>query len=275
MTGYTTRDVAELLGLSASSVRAWVHSGILSPDRGPRGEFRFSFRDMVLLKAVRELLDARIPPALIRRSLESLREELPSGRPLTSVRIQADGERVVVRDDRTVWEPRSRQFRIDFGVAAFAEVVAPIARRAAEERIRAGDLDADDWFDLGVDLELVAPVEAANAYRRALELEPAHVEAHLNLGRLVHEAGDAHAAAEHYRRALRAAPDSAIAAFNLGVALEDLGEEETAIELYSQAIRLDPRHAEAHYNLARLYDRAGHPDEAIQHLSDYRRLREH
>ncbi len=249
MTGYTTRDVAELLGLSASSVRAWVRSGILSPDRGPRGEFRFSFRDLVLLKAVRELLDADISPRKVRRSLESLREELPRGRPLTSVRIQADGERVLVWDDRTVWEPRSGQFQIDFEVADFAERVAPIARRAAEERIRGGDLDADDWFDLGVDLELVAPVEAANAYRRSLELAPGHVEAHLNLGRLVHEAGDALAAAEHYRRALKAAPESAIAAFNLGVALEDLGEEATAIDLYSRAIRLDPRHAEAHYNL--------------------------
>jgi tetratricopeptide (TPR) repeat protein len=272
MTGYTTRDVAELLGLSASSVRTWVKSGILSPERGPRGEFRFSFRDLVLLKAVRELLDAQISPARIRHSLESLRDELPRGRPLTSVRIQADGERVLVRDELTVWEPQSRQFQIDFEVAELAERVAPIARRAAEERIRAGDLDADDWYDLGVDLELVAPVEAANAYRRALELDPGHVEAHLNLGRLVHEAGDALAAAEHYRRALKVSPESAIAAFNLGVALEDLGEEETAIELYSRAIQLDPSHAEAHYNLARLYDRAGRSDQALQHLSDYRRL---
>jgi tetratricopeptide (TPR) repeat protein len=188
------------------------------------------------------------------------------------VRIQADGVRVVVRDDSAVWDPQSRQFQIDFDVADLAEEVAPIARRAAEERIRAGDLDADDWYDLGVDLELVAPVEAANAYRRALEQAPGHVEAHLNLGRLVHEAGDAIAAAEHYRLALQASPDSAIAAFNLGVALEDLGEEATAIDLYSRAIRLDPRHAEAHYNLARLLERAGRSDQALRHLSDYRRL---
>ena len=275
MTAYTTRDVAELIGLPVSSVRSWVRSGLLTPDRGARGEFRFSFRDLVLLTAIRALLDADISPRQVRHALETLRAELPSGRPLTSVRILADGERVVVRDDRTVWEPRSRQFRIDFDVSDLAERVAPIARRAAEERIREGDLEADDWFDLGVDLEIVAPVEAANAYRRALELDRGHVEAHLNLGRLVHETGDVLAAAEHYRLALKAAPESAIAAFNLGVALEDLGEEDTAIELYGRAIRLDPSHAEAHYNLARLYDRAGRPDEAIRHLTDYRRLQKH
>jgi tetratricopeptide (TPR) repeat protein len=275
LTAYTTRDVAELIGLPVSSVRSWVRSGILSPERGPRGEFRFSFRDLVLLKAIRELLEADISPRQLRRSLDSLRAELPSGRPLTSVRIMADGERVVVRDGSTMWEPRSRQFRIDFEVSELAEQVAPIALRAAEDRIREGDLDADDWFDLGVDLEIVAPVEAANAYRRALKLDRAHVEAHLNLGRLVHETGDVLAAAEHYRLALKAAPDSAIAAFNRGVALDDLGEEETAIELYSRAIRLDPSHAEAHYNLARLYDRAGRSEQALRHLSDYRRLRGH
>jgi len=272
MTGYTTRDVAELLGLPPSSVRAWARSGILAPERGPGRAYRFSFRDLVVLKAVRELIDADISPHKIRRSLESLRAALPEGRPLTSVRIQADGERVLVRDEDAVWDPQSRQFQIDFEVSALVEKVAPIARRAAAERIRAGDLDADDWYDLGVDLELVAPVEAANAYRRALELDKGHVESHLNLGRLVHEAGDALAAAEHYRLALKAAPDSAIAAFNLGVALEDLGEEETAIDLYGRAIRLDPRHAEAHYNLARLHERAGRSDQALAHLSDYRRL---
>lgn len=272
MTGYTTREVAELIGVSGTSVRAWVRSGILDPGRGARGEYRFDFRDLVLLKAVRELLAAEVPLRSVRRSLASLRASLPAGRPLTSVRIVADGERVLVRDDRTVWEPESRQFRIDFEVGDLAERVAPIARRAAEERILAGGLDADDWYDLGVDLEPVAPVEAASAYRRALELEPGHVEAHLNLGRLVHETGDAIAAAEHYRLALRAAPDSAIAAFNLGVALEDLGEEETAIELYGRAIALDPRHAEAHYNLARLHERAGRAEQALRHLSDYRRL---
>ena len=53
MTSYTTRDAADLIGLPVSSVRSWVRSGILSPERGPRGEFRFSFRDLVLLKASR------------------------------------------------------------------------------------------------------------------------------------------------------------------------------------------------------------------------------
>ena len=100
-----------MIGLPVSSVRAWVRSGILSPERGPRGEFRFSFRDLVLLKAIRELLEAEISPRRVRRALESLRAELPSSRTLTSVRILADGEQVLVRDDRTLWEPRSRQFR--------------------------------------------------------------------------------------------------------------------------------------------------------------------
>ena len=51
MTGYTTHEVAELLGVPDASVRSWVRAGILEPERGARSEYRFSFRDLVLLKA--------------------------------------------------------------------------------------------------------------------------------------------------------------------------------------------------------------------------------
>ena len=61
MKGYATQDVAKLLGLSVSQVRAFARSGFLDPDRGPRGEHRFSFPDLVLLRAAKGLATARVP----------------------------------------------------------------------------------------------------------------------------------------------------------------------------------------------------------------------
>ena len=42
--GYPTSEVARILGISESQVRTFVRAGFLSPRRGPRGAFRFSFR---------------------------------------------------------------------------------------------------------------------------------------------------------------------------------------------------------------------------------------
>ena len=77
------------------------------------------------------------------------------------------------------------------------------------------DFDAAGWYDLGLELEAVAPTEARDAYRRALELDAHHADAHVNLGRLLHEQGLVEEAERHYRQALRESPDHATAAFNL------------------------------------------------------------
>ena len=59
--GYSTKDVAALLGLSAAQVRSYVRAGFLSPRQGPRGEYYFSFQDLVLLRTAKGLLAASEP----------------------------------------------------------------------------------------------------------------------------------------------------------------------------------------------------------------------
>ncbi|CAN5326140.1 hypothetical protein BH23GEM4_BH23GEM4_03290 [soil metagenome] len=272
MRGYTTREVAEVLGLSPSQVRSYARSDLLAPERGPRREFRFAFQDIILLRAARELRAAEIPPRRIRGALRSLREQLPAGRPLSAVHITADGDRILVRDQDAVWDPESQQVHIDFSVAELASRAAPFARRASRREVEEDDLGADEWYDLAFDLEAVAPDEAVHAYRRALALDPDHADSHLNLGRLLHEGGELRAAEQHYRHAVELEPESATAAFNLGVALEDQGRAEEGIAAYGRALDCDPNHAPAHFNLSRLYEEAGRVTDALRHLAEYRRL---
>ena len=47
---YTSRDVSKLLDLTVQQIRSYAREGFLEPDRGPRGELRFSFQDLVLLR---------------------------------------------------------------------------------------------------------------------------------------------------------------------------------------------------------------------------------
>lgn len=274
MSGYSTRDVAKLLGLSPKQVRGYARAGFLAPSRGPQGEFRFSFQDLVLLRAAKGLAAARIPSRRIRIALRKLKQELPKGRPLSGLRIAADGERIVVTDGETAWNPESGQLVLDFSVSELAAKAGPLTRRRARAARAEEKLTADEWYALGFDLEVTSPEEARDAYRRALELDPHHADAHVNLGRLLHEAGRVADAAAHYRLALDADPDHATAAYDLAIALEDLGRYSEAISAYQQAIRADPEMADAYYNLARLYEKMGKRAAALRYLSKYRRLME-
>ena len=275
MKGYTTGDVARILELRPAQVRAAVRARLVEPDRGPRGEFRFSFQDLVFLKTARGLFAARLPARRMRGALEKLRGQLPRGRRLSAVRIAVEGKRIVVSDGRSRWQPESGQTLFDFGVADLALRAAPVARAAfrqakAEEGTEA--FSAGDWYRWGCELEAAAPEEAGEAYCRALSLDPGHVDALVNLGRLVHESGDAAQAEDLYRRALEARPQDAIAAFNLGVALEDLERPRDALAAYEKAVSLDPGNADAHYNAANLCERLGQPADALRHLKEYRVL---
>src|SRR6266446_2966461 len=261
MTGYTTEEVARLLGLSPAQIRSYTRAGFLSPSRAARGELRFSFQDLVLLRAAKGLMAARIPAAKIRGSLRRLKQQLPRGRALSELRITAEGHRVVVRDEAIAWHPESGQ------------LAAPLARRrAAAARRVEEDLDAEQWFALGLELEVSEADEARDAYRRALELDPHHADAHVNLGRLLVEADRADEAETHFRAAVADHPGHATAWFNLGIALEDRRRPNDAVKAYEQAIVADRRLADAYFNLARLYEQAGKKAAALRHLSIYRRL---
>lgn len=273
MTGYTTEEVARLLGLSSAQIRSYTRAGFLSPARGARGDLRFSFQDLVLLKAAKGLMAARIPAAQVRGSLRRLKQQLPRGRALSELRITAEGHRVVARDGAVAWNPESGQLVLDFDVAALAQRAAPLARRqAAAARRVEQDLDAAEWFELGVELEVSDPDEARDAYRRALELDPHHAEAHVNLGRLLVESERAEEAETHFRAVLADHPDHATAWFNLGIALEDRRRTNDAVKAYEQAIAADRRLADAYFNLARLYEQAGKRAAALRNLSKYRLL---
>src|SRR5438132_1877841 len=264
---YSVREVASMLGLSPAQIRSFASEGFLTPERGPRGELRFGFHDLVILRTAGELAAAQIPQRKVRRVLQRLRQQLPSQRSLAGIRIAADGERVVVSDGRSRWNPESGQALFDFSIAEIEAKTASLMRVPEPE-----ELDADDWYDLGCDLELTSAEEAREAYEQALELDPGHVDAHVNLGRLLHEEAAPAAAEKHYRAALEIDPDHDTAAFNLGVALEDLGRTRDALAAYEHAIQLDPDNADAHFNVAGIYERRGDKAAALRHLKDYRRL---
>ena len=115
---------------------------------------------------------------------------------------------------------------------------------------------ADEHYAKGLALEDTDPDGARAAYEACLAADPQHMEARINLGRLLHMAGRLADAERVYRSAKK--PESVLL-FNLAVLLEDLEREPDAIVAYREALALDPQLADAHFNLARLYERARNP----------------
>src|SRR2546425_488918 len=160
MKGYTSRDVSRLLGLTVAQVRGFARDGFLSPGHGRRGELLFSFQDLVILRTAKGLVAARIPAQRIRGALRRLRAQLPRGRSLAELRIAAEGGRIIVSDGEATWSPESGQTQLDFAVSELASRAAPMARRAAKAARRVEqDLSAEDWYELGLELEVAARSE--------------------------------------------------------------------------------------------------------------------
>lgn len=83
--------------------------------------------------------------------------------------------------------------------------------------------------------------EAAEAHRRAAELDPSRVNAWHGLARCLHELKRYSEALEAVNRALQLRPDFAFALNTRGLALLALRRREEAIEAFDQALLADPR----------------------------------
>jgi len=275
---YSPRAVAAVLGMSVARLRSYLRAGVVTPTRNEKGEMRFSFEDLLLLRKAEGLVQQRIPARHVRDAIRKMRDGLPAGTSVHQVALSGEGQRVIADDGHRRWYPDSGQTVFDFqgplpdkGGAAVTSLAN--ARAAASLAVeRDPPLAARDLFKRGCLLETTSPDEACQAYRAALELEPELADAHVNLGRLLHEVGDVYAALVHYRAALSLRPGDTTAAFNVGVALEDLGATLDAVTAYRRALECDPRNPDAHYNLARLLEQNGKPDLAVRHLLLYRQL---
>ncbi|MFU8813897.1 MAG: tetratricopeptide repeat protein [Pseudomonadales bacterium] len=302
MSGHTTSEVSELLGLTPTQIRHFVRRSLVVPERGENGEYRFSFQDVVMLRTVKNLMESRVSSRRAVRALLNVRAGLEQGKTLAAVRIFADGSTVLVREDNQLWEAETGQTYFDFEQAAPALKVARIGhddlmgrelatevacdvsgdyrhldqRRSSDECAdpdlivarEADCLGSDEWYNLGLDLEDANSPRSLDAYAKAIELDPHNADAHVNLGRLLQLRGDLERARQHYRQALDLAPTHQLALYNLGTVFDEQNELEVAADYYRRA----PRVPDSHYNLARIFELNGDELSARRHMRSYRQL---
>jgi len=264
---YSARDVERLVHLPRSRIRSLVEAGFVSPARGPRNAWLFSFQDLIVLRTAQTLAAAKVPLKRITRSVKELRRRLPDSMPLSGLNIAAQAEGVVVREGARRWRAESGQYLLRFEGDPAEGAVSVLERQGAELPVC-----AEDWFDRAVAMEKQDPEAALEAYERAIAADAGLLKARINLGCLLHETGHLDRAERVYREAMQANGSEPVLLYDLGVLLDDMGRKTEAMEAYRSALREDPRLADCHYNLALLCEGLGKPKEAIQHLAAYRRL---
>ena len=257
---YSQADLRRLFRLSAGLIRALASAGLISAALRA-GKTEYSFQDLLVLRMAAALQAAQVPAARVIAAFATIRAAVPPGTAVTSLALSACNGQVNVGEGGRSWDASSRQFSLPW-------LDQPSVQRATVPATPTRKEEAEALYLSAQALEEFDIAAARAAYVRALSLFSEHQEARINLGRLLHLAGELDQAETVYRQAKRS---SALLSFNLATLLEDLHREQEAIAGYRQALAQDPSMHDAHFNLSRLYERANQPRDALRHLLAYRR----
>ena len=266
---YGLRELTRILTLTPRRAAQLKRLNLL------HGQLRYTFRELLALRAASALLESGASVRQIRQALDALRRRDPDIRqPLAEMRMVLDGGRVLVESERVRFDPRTGQTVLDLDagnlektaeatlVTGLVRPLAPPAEQAETwfERASEWDVDPAQWED------------AIDAYRRVVAIDPTYAAAWNNLGLLLHRMGRYAEARTANERALGESRECAEAAYNLGSLNEDTGDVDEAIRCYRRALDVSPDYADAHFNLAGALARAGRGDEAVRHWQRYLQL---
>lgn len=229
MQQFGVREVEKLLRLPRRTIHGLVRAGFVSPARGARRSYLFSFQDLIVLRTAQALAAAKIPAKQISKSLKALRRHLPDSMPLSGLSIGAVGDRVVVKEGASRWQAESGQYLL-----AFEGDPAAGALKVIEPKI-----EPEEAIDRGYLLHEAGRLDEAEAvYRDALKTCGTDPLLLYNLGVLLEDLERSAEAAQSYRAALHADPSMADGYYNLALLCEKLGLPQEAIRHMAQYRRL-------------------------------------
>jgi tetratricopeptide (TPR) repeat protein len=135
-----------------------------------------------------------------------------------------------------------------------------------KQGIRVSSRNALMIYNLGNEIRAAGDVDPAMIhFKRVIEIDPGHYQAHINLGE-VYAAKEQHTVAvQHYRIALGIEPEDPVANNNIGNSLNQLGQFDEALAYYKIAIGLKNGSPLPHYNLGNFMLRRQRWEEAATH----------
>ena len=144
------------------------------------------------------------------------------------------------------------------------------AVEAYDKAIQLRPFYGEAWVGLGEAKAAKGDVDGAiAAYTKALAFNPINPRVHMSLGKIYYaEKGLYYESVNAYKKAIELDPAAVDARMGLGEVYEDKGLYKEAMEEYKGVINLDAKHTGAMYNLALVYEKVD-PKEAIAQWERY------
>jgi tetratricopeptide (TPR) repeat protein len=277
---HTPAMLSRLLDVPVRMIRRWARLGLIRPVRRVCRLPYFDYREVASARRLAMLLDQGVAADVLERSLTELSKTMAgTDRSLAQLNLLVHDDKILMRDDRGMLNPRTGQRLLDFDATDGFGVFNPAdegisssdpgdhdsddetvsipfasARPDTQDR-RMADWNAEEWFHEGCRLTEEAELESAiNSFRNAMSLLSSESAA----ARL--SSDDANQ--DH----LSMFPDPAEVNFHLADALYRLGRVEAAVERYYCAIESAPDFIEAWTQLGCLQSELDLPEVAEQSL---------
>jgi DNA-binding transcriptional MerR regulator len=117
---YRTQEVVEILGISQRQLQYWAQTDLIVPSaETPGGHGRYTFEDLVALRAAKRLIDSGVSVQRIRKLIRGLKKVFPAVEsPLAKLILVATGDAVLAFRDGAAFDAVSGQEWV-FEVAQF------------------------------------------------------------------------------------------------------------------------------------------------------------
>lgn len=274
---HTPAMLSRLLDIPVRMIRRWARLGLIKPVRRVCRLPYFDYREVASARRLAALLEQGVSPQTLEKSLAELSLSISgTDRSIAQLNLLVQDDKLLMRDNRGVLNPRTGQRLLDFDSA---ERPAGVFEPAdADEDFHNGDDDgpvslpfsalqqplierhmtdwnAEEWFHEGCRLTEESEFEAAiNAFRNGLSLLGSEQSAMRGGGN------------NHDEEPMTLFPDPADINFHLADALFRAGRVEAAIERYYCAIESAPDFIEAWTQLGCLQSEQGQLELAEQSL---------
>jgi DNA-binding transcriptional MerR regulator len=140
--GFRGPQACSIVGISYRQLDYWARTGLVSPElreaKGSGTQRLYSFRDLVHLRVIRNLLDAGVSLPKIRKAIQYIADELRTS--LANVTLLSDGKSIYAATSDSEIVDLLRKGQGVFGIAlgkVYEELQGAIARLAPESETEA------------------------------------------------------------------------------------------------------------------------------------------